>query len=125
MSRVTELWCGKTDDSRPPPRVALRIFERFNGKCACCGRKIQPGEKWQLDHVEALINGGSNSEGNLQPLLTEHHKNKTRADVAEKAVTARKRSAHLGIKRRQSRPMPGSKASGWKRKFDGTVERRT
>jgi 5-methylcytosine-specific restriction protein A len=112
MSRVTELWHGKTDDSRAPPRVALRVFERFNGKCACCGRKIQPGEKWQLDHVEALINGGRNNESNLQPLLEEHHKNKSRADVAQKSSTYRKRSKHLGIKR------TGRTIAG--RKFDGT-----
>lgn len=126
MSRVTELWCGKTDDTRPPPRVCLRVFLRFNGTCQCgCGRRIRPGEAWQLDHVDALINGGRNDESNLQPLLTEHHKNKTRADVAEKSKTASKRMAHLGIKPRQSRPMPGSKASGLRKKFNGQVERRT
>lgn len=113
MSRVTELWIGKTDDSRPPPRVTLRVFLRFNGTCQCgCTRKIRPGEAWQLDHVDALINGGRNDESNLQPLLVEHHRNKTRADVAQKAATYRKRSKHIGIKR-AGRTIPG-------RKFDGT-----
>lgn len=113
MSRVTELWVSKTDDTKAPPRVCLRVFLRFNGTCQCgCLRKIHPGEKWQLDHVDALINGGINAESNLQPLLTEHHKNKTRDDVAQKAATYRKRSKHLGVKR-TGRTIPG-------RKFDGT-----
>jgi 5-methylcytosine-specific restriction endonuclease McrA len=114
MSRMLHAyWFGATDDAKAPPRVHLRVFVKFDGKCQCgCNRKIAPGEAWQLDHVVALINGGSNSEGNLQPLLTEHHKNKTRVDVAEKAKTYAKRSKHLGIKR-TGRTIPG-------RRFDGT-----
>lgn len=112
MSRVTELWCGKTDDTKAPPRVCLRVFLRFNGTCQCgCGRRIRPGEKWQLDHVDALINGGRNDESNLQPLLVEHHKNKTRADVAQKAATYRKRVKHHGIKR-AGRTIPGRRFNG-------------
>lgn len=125
MSRQTEEWIGATDDSRPPPRVFLRIFLKHDGRCACgCNRKIAPGEHWQLDHIVALINGGENRETNLQPLLTEHHANKTKADVAQKSQTYRKRLSHHGIRAKSSRPMPGSRASGWKRKLDGTVERR-
>jgi hypothetical protein len=36
----------------------------------------------------------------------------------------RVRKRHLGIVKR-TRPIPGSRASGWKRKVNGTVERRT
>lgn len=122
---IAELWVGKTDDSQAPARVRLRIFVRYDGRCGCCLRKIRPGEKWQLDHVDALINGGRNDESNLQPLLVEHHRNKTRADVAQKATTYRKRSKHIGIKPRKSRPMPGSKASGLRKRMNGQVERRT
>lgn len=112
MSRQTAFWFGLTDDAKPPPRVYLRVFVKFDGKCQCgCNRKIAPGEHWQLDHVVALINGGSNSESNLQPLITEHHKNKTRADMAEKSRTYRKRAKHLGIKR-SGRTIPGRRFSG-------------
>lgn len=110
--RVTELWCGKNDDTRPPDRVRARVFLRFNGACQCgCMRKIRPGEKWQLDHVDALINGGRNDESNLQPLLVEHHLNKTRADVAMKSAAYRKRSKHIGIKR-AGRTIPGRRFNG-------------
>jgi hypothetical protein len=50
------------------------------------------------------------------------HAKKTKADVAEKAIVARKRQKHLGI-RKPSR-FPGSRDSGWKKKMDGSVVRR-
>lgn len=112
MSREVEEWIGATDDTKAPPRVHLRIFLKADGRCSCCNRRIGPTEQWQLDHIVALINGGENRESNLQPLLTEHHLAKTRKDVAEKALTYRKRVKHLGI-RRAGRTIPG-------RKFDGT-----
>lgn len=124
MSRQVSEWRGKTDDSMPPPRVRLRIFDRHHGICHISGRKIQPGEAWELDHIIALANGGLNVESNLAPALKEKHREKTAADVAEKSRVYRKRTRHIGIKTRKGRPMPGSKASGWKRKMDGTVERR-
>ena len=122
---IRDRWRGKTDDTKAPPRVCLRIFLRHDGRCSCCNRRIGPTEQWQLDHIVALINGGENRETNLQPLLTEHHRTKTRKDIAEKALSYRKRVKHLGIKRAKSRPMPGSKASGIRKRMDGTVERRT
>jgi len=123
MRAVAE-WVGATDDARVPPRVRVRVFERHGGCCRCgCGRKIAPGETWQLDHVIALCHGGAHAEGNLWPVLTEHHRNKTRADVALKAKGARVRAAHWGVKAPR-RPMLGSRASGWRKRMDGTVERR-
>lgn len=66
MSRQTDEWIGKTDDTKPPPRVYLRRFLKFDGRCQCgCGRLIRPTEQWQLDHAIALINGGENRESNL------------------------------------------------------------
>jgi 5-methylcytosine-specific restriction enzyme A len=125
VSRSTKEWIGKTDDTPIPDRVKLRVFLRHNGKCQCgCGRKIISGQAWQCDHRIALINGGSHRENNLVPLLLECHKNKTKADVAEKSVTYHKRKAHLGIAKSKYPPIMGSKRSGWKRKMDGSWVRR-
>ena len=99
MSRSVEIWVGKTHDSAIPARVRLRVFEREGGRCWLSGRKIRPGEPWDLDHKVALINGGSHSEDNLAPALRDKHRLKTAEDVAEKAVVARKRTKHLGIAR--------------------------
>lgn len=115
MPRIIPEWCGRNDNSLIPPRVLLRIFLRFDGRCQCgCDLKIITGQKWQADHKVALINGGEHREMNLQPLLVEHHRNKTRADVAEKARTYKRRLKHAGIKTKR----PGFR--GW-RKFNGDL----
>jgi 5-methylcytosine-specific restriction protein A len=69
MSRAVELWVGKNDDQAIPPRVRLRVFERYGGVCQISGRKIRAGEAWQCDHRIALVNGGRHEEANLQPVL--------------------------------------------------------
>jgi 5-methylcytosine-specific restriction enzyme A len=123
VSRSVEEWVGASDDAVPPPRVRLRVFERHGGICYLSGRKIHAGEQWELDHVRALCNGGENRESNLAPALKEAHRKKTASDVKLRAKDDRVRKKHLGIKS-VSRPMPGSKASRWKKKLDGTVVER-
>lgn len=125
MARKTEEWVGKTDDEAIPARVKLRIFEKFNGHCACCTNKIIGKLKPAYDHIVALINGGENRESNLQLLCTECHKVKTAGDVAEKSRAYGARLKAVGIKAKsKSKPMPGSRASGFKRKIGGGVVRR-
>ena len=121
-ARSVPEWIGKRNEP-VPPRVRMRVFERYAGICQCGCTTPIAGKPWQVDHRQALINGGSNSEGNLVPLLTEHHKIKTHADVQTKAKTARMKAAHLGVKAK-GRPMPAGKASKFKRKMDGRVVRR-
>lgn len=122
--RTVPEWIGETPDTAIPPRVRLRVWERFNGACAECTRKIRPGESWICDHKKALCNSGENRESNLRLICENCDRTvKTPSDVADKAETYRKRSKHLGIAK-PSRPMPGGKASPWKRKFGGAVVRR-
>ena len=100
MPRELPEWIGKTPDSPVPPRVRLRVFLRYDGRCQCgCNRPIRPGEAWDLEDTIALINGGENRESNKKPWLTEHHKNKTRKDVAEKSRVYRKAAKHHGVKK--------------------------
>lgn len=125
MSRSTKEWIATNDDQRVPDRVKLRVFLRFDGRCQCgCNRTIRSGEAWRLDHKVALILGGSHRETNFQPILTEHDKAKVRGEVREKSKTYSRRKRHYGIRKAKGLPMPGTKASGWKKKFDGTVKRR-
>lgn len=124
MSRSTPEWIAKHDDQAIPPRVRARVFERHNGICHIAKRKIAAGERWECDHIVALINGGEHRESNLAPALVDKHREKTAQDVAEKAKTARVRGKHLGIKKAK-RPMPGSRNSPWKKPFNRPAERRT
>lgn len=97
MSRSVPEWIGSSQDASVPPRVRVRVFERHNGICHISGRKIRPGELWECDHVVALINGGEHRESNLAPALKDKHREKTKEDVAEKAIVARKRAKSIGV----------------------------
>jgi len=121
MSRSLKEWIGKTDDSPVPPRVRVRVFERHGGVCFISGRVIRAGEPWQVDHCVSLINGGEHRESNLAPVLVKPHQEKTKVDVAEKSRVYRKKAKNLGITLKKSRPFPGSKASKWKKKMNGTI----
>lgn len=99
MSRSTDEWIGKDDDAAIPPRVRLRVFERFGGTCHLSGLKIRPGDQWDCDHVVALINGGEHRELNLAPALRSEHRKKTAEDVAQKSKDYRVRAKHNGIKK--------------------------
>lgn len=90
-------WIGSSADAKIPPRVRVRVFDRFGGVCQLSGRKIMPGDAWQCDHIVALVNGGAHREANLQPVLAAPHRAKTAKDVAEKATVARKRAKHIGV----------------------------
>lgn len=111
MTREVPEWVGKDDNSPVPPRVKLRVFERYGGICYLSDRKIMPGDLWDAEHVIALCNGGENREGNLKPALRDKHKEKTKADLAEKSKVARVRSKHLGIKKTK-RKWPSKKFNG-------------
>jgi len=100
----------------------VRVFERANGQCKKCTRKLFPGD-WDCDHIVALINGGEHRERNLQVLCRDPcHSGKTRADVKTKSVTYRKKKANLGLRKKSK--FPGSKDSPWKRKITGKWVRR-
>lgn len=102
----------------------LKIFLAADGVCHICGRKIAPGEPWHDEHVKPKGLKGSNDLSNRKPAHIDCHAGKTRQDVAIMRKADRQGKKHLGIKRRKGPAMPGTKASGWKRKIDGTVERR-
>ena len=109
MPRTTPEWLGKTDDTKVPPRVSLRVAKRANYTCQECGIRAVPGH---ADHVQALINGGTNSEANLQWICVPCHRRKTKADLALKSRAA---------KRQKSMALPKEPKMKLSKKFDGTV----
>ncbi len=125
MSRSTDEWIGKHDDAAIPLRVKERVARASGDLCVKCDRKVGEKLRPEFDHVTPLILGGQNRESNIQLLCHECHGAKTRLDVKLKAKVARVRTKlSLGIKTAKGRPMPGSKASGLRKRMDGTVERR-
>ena len=124
IGRTVDEWKGETPDAPFPPRVRRRILIRFNMRCAHCTRRIYPGDNWTADHIVALINGGENREFNGQPLCEWCNPKKNAADVAEKSRTARIINRDYGIREKPWRPMPGTRASGLRKRMNGNVERR-
>ena len=98
MPRALPAWEGKTDDTPVPPRVRLRVWEREEGKCHRCVRKIPVGDAWIIEHRHAIILGGANAEPNLCLTCSWCKPVKDAEDVAAKAKTAAVRSKHLGIR---------------------------
>lgn len=111
--RSTAEWVGKTDDSRPPAYVRLRVFNKYDGRCYLSGAIIRVGDDWELEHILAICNGGENREGNMAPALVAPHKDKTKADRRIKAKNDRVRKKHIGIKKART-------IKSWRR-FDGSV----
>lgn len=121
MSRSVPEWIGKTPDSKVPPRVRLRVFDRHKGICHISSIKIRPGDKWELEHIKRLKDGGENRESNLAPALVEPHKEKTSQENKQQAKEDRIRKKHFGIKP-QGRSQWG--IPGLKRTVDGKVVKR-
>lgn len=121
--RAVPEWIGSSPDAKIPDHVKLRIWLRTDGRCHITGRKIRPGDAYDFDHIIALCNGGEHRESNLAPALRDKHREKTAADVAERAKIDRIRKRHLGIDK-PLHAMAGSKGSPWKKTFSyGWVRR--
>lgn len=118
MARSVDEWIGATPDSRVPNRVRLRVFEKYKGTCYLSGRKIGPADKWDLEDIIALINGGENRESNKAPALKDKHKEKTARDVAEKSMIARKRGKHVLPKPASKWPRKPAGYNAWTRRIE-------
>ncbi len=115
----------------PTPRRSMtkprrvKIFLSRNGECCLCHTQIRAHiDEWFIEHPGALNLGGSDDDADLWPA---HVRCKPGKDAKDAALIASRNSVidkNCADAPSKSRPMPGTKASGWKRKFNGTVERR-
>lgn len=99
-------------------KTRAQAFERQSGRCTHCGVQLTPGNV-EYDHRITCEQGGDNSLENCDPVCRNCHKGKTRSDatIAAKGRSVRRR-AYGGTPRSA---VPGSRASRWKRKLDGTI----
>ena len=94
------------------------IFRDAGGMCHLCARKIAEGEAWEVEHPKPLGLGGADDASNWRPAHVDCHAGKTRSDIRIMRKADRQMKAAAGVKRKRN-PMPGSKASKWKRTIDG------
>lgn len=108
-----------------PKSVKLEAWKRCGGFCECgCGQKIISGNV-QYDHRLADALGGEPTLENCVVMRSRCHLKKTVENdrpAIDKATRVYEKNA--GIRKSKGRPMPGTKASGWKKNFDGSTERR-
>lgn len=64
------------------PQRVLKIYQRANGRCHVCQLKLPAGVDYEIDHIAALCNGGSDDDDNLAPICMECHDLKTPDDVS-------------------------------------------
>lgn len=127
LYRAEEADVGTTARKALTPTQRLKMFESHKGMCVLCGAKIHAGERWIDEHLAPLSQGGSNDLSNRGPAHEACADTKTfgkDGDLATAAKLKRIKMRHLGIHKPKGRPLPGSKASGLKRRMDGTVVRR-
>jgi 5-methylcytosine-specific restriction protein A len=103
----------------------VEMFVRWNGICCICGTKINGvHESWD-EHINPLWLAGDNKAENRGPAHERCAREKTKKEATQRAKVRKAAARHMGAKKpRKGRPMPGTKASGWKHKLDGTWVRR-
>lgn len=107
-----------------PAKVKVAAYERSRGHCERCTAPLRVG-RFAYDHVLPDALGGEPTLENCEVLCSACHDEKTHTgDVPRIAKMKRQRASHIGAKTRRGRPMPGSKASPWKQKLDGTWVKR-
>ena len=105
------------------PKKRLELLLAHSGRCCICEGKISLTQRWIVEHILPLWLGGTNDVQNLAPAHEACAKIKTQKEATGRAKGRRIAEKHFGF-RQSKRPMPGSKASGLKRKFNGQVVRR-
>lgn len=79
--------------------MRVRIFDRAGGVCHLCKLPINAtrGEKWHVEHIKPLWEGGSDDEANMAPAHIDCHATKSGAEAAPRAKGTRQRARHIGI----------------------------
>ncbi len=114
---------------KPTKRAALK---RSDGLCEAVGDwyGLPKGQRCNMplshgvefDHVNLKANSKDHSLENCAAVCKACHSWKTRhRDTPVAAKTVRQQDKHNGIRKRSSRPLPGSKRSRFKKKMDGSV----
>jgi 5-methylcytosine-specific restriction endonuclease McrA len=102
----------------------LAVFMKTNGHCHFCQGRINATiEAWEVSHEIPLELGGDDDFDNMLPAHAKCHLRHT-AEVDAQAIakSRRVRAKAAGLKK-TSRPLPGSRASGLRKRMNGTVER--
>lgn len=105
-------------------RERVDIFQRNDGRCHLCGGRITSGEAWEVSHDTPLEMGGADEGDNLKPAHAKCHRAHTaKVDIPQIRKAQRREAKHIGAKAPSRNPLPGSKASGIRKRMNGKVEK--
>lgn len=109
-------------------KTKQEAFRQAGGHCMCgCGYKFADWREPEYDHIIPTSILRDNSLKNCMVLTKKCHAVVTKKDRREIDKTRRiikKQIAPKAKKAWASRPMPGTKRSGWKRPMNGKAHRR-
>ena len=108
---------------RLSPRASAKFLLEHKRTCCLCGGEIQDDQKWERHHVIELAAGGEDVPSNWRPAHTKCHRDYT-SSVSAPRVAKTRRQHQKNIGARKEATMPGSRNSQWKKRMDGSVERR-
>lgn len=103
--RDVEEWIGRNANAHVPDTIRDRVFQRAKGRCHISGRKVMPGERWELEHIKPLSMGGEHRERNLAPALATEHRIKTATEATDRAKADRIRRKANGTWPKSKTPM--------------------
>jgi len=107
-------------------RQRVDLFHRHGGACHLCGGRIYAGQEWDVSHAVPLELGGADDPSNMAPAHRRCHRQHTAAeDVPAIAKAHRREARHLGARAPSRHPLPGGRASPFKKRLDGSVVRRS
>lgn len=107
-------------------RERERLFNLHGGVCHFCGLTINPArEAWDISHELPLELGGEDDDKNRQPAHRLCHRQHTsETDAPRIAKMRRQRQKNMGLRTRKSWGFQTNRDGKWRKKMDGTVERR-
>lgn len=133
QSLASNIWTiimPRTEFTRKTRRDALR---RADGACEASGPRYSLAEGTrcnaplsygvEFDHDVPNELGGDNSLENCRAICIRCHKAKTRLDIGSIRKADRARDKATGAKQSRN-PVPGSRNTKWRKRMDGSVERR-
>lgn len=113
---------ARTSKDEFPSGVRNDALRRANGRCEACGTLLRPG-RIQIDHKKAVAFGGKPVLSNAQVLGDCCYTPKNANDNAAAKRSNRITRKNAGIRTKQGRPLPGTRASGIRKRMNGNVER--
>ena len=100
------------------PQQRARIFAENDGRCYRCERRLGPSDTWEIEHLIALENGGTNDPQNLDVICGWCHKVKTAQDHGKAAKSRDTYTAHVVPTKHRRDKRRGFRGH---RKFNGEI----